>query len=176
MRQIRRKVAIELYRSLVGLMDSYDCVPRGIVSFIVHFPSVLLYCLWQPRRTAPKVGDNVTGTRDPRPGKRQCILVTATAFRSVSNMLPLYSAYILTRSCVHPYYSSVFSPVRTDPVWGRAQHGLVQPQGQTGPDHKQAVFDWTGLVWTSPFLLMVVIQIRYGSYQVTAKTVIRPYF
>jgi hypothetical protein len=70
----------------------------------------------------------------------------------------------------------VFSPVRTDPVWGRAQYGPVQPEGQTGPDHKQAVLDWTGLVWTSPFLLMVVIQIRYGSYQVTAKTVIRPYF
>jgi len=71
---------------------------------------------------------------------------------------------------------SVFSPVRTDPVWGRAQYGPVEPEGQTGPDHKQAVLDWTGLVWTSPFLLMVVIQIWYGSYQVTAKTAILPYF
>ena len=32
---IRRKVAIELYRSVVGLMDSYDCVCRMIVSFFV---------------------------------------------------------------------------------------------------------------------------------------------
>jgi hypothetical protein len=72
--------------------------------------------------------------------------------------------------------NAVFSPVWTDPVWGRAQYGPVQPEVQTGPDHTQAVLDWTGLVWTSPFLLMVVIQIRYGSYQVTAKTVICPYF
>jgi hypothetical protein len=34
-RQIRRKVAIELYRSVVGLMGSYDCVRRMIVSFFV---------------------------------------------------------------------------------------------------------------------------------------------
>jgi hypothetical protein len=80
------------------------------------------------------------------------------------------------RKAARPGPAPVFSPVRTDPVWGRAQYGPVQPEGQTGPDHKQAVLDWTGLVWTSPFLLMVVIQIRYGSYQVTAKTVIRPYF
>jgi len=75
----------------------------------------------------------------------------------------------------HTAGKTVFSPVRTDPVWGRAQYGPVKPERHTGPDHKQAVLDWTGLVWTSPFLLMVVIQIRYGSYQVTAKTVIRPY-
>jgi len=31
---------------------------------------------------------------------------------------------------------AVFSPVRTDPVWGRAQYGLVQPEGHTGPDHQ----------------------------------------
>jgi len=34
-RQIRRKVAIELYQSVVGLMRSYDCVHRMIVSFFV---------------------------------------------------------------------------------------------------------------------------------------------
>jgi len=32
---------------------------------------------------------------------------------------------------------AMIPPVRTDPVWGRAQSGL-------------AVLDWTGLVWTSP--------------------------
>jgi len=34
-RRIRRKVAIELYRSVVGRMGSYDCVRRVIVSFLV---------------------------------------------------------------------------------------------------------------------------------------------
>jgi len=34
-RRIRRKVAIELNRSVVGLMSSYDCVRRMIVSFFV---------------------------------------------------------------------------------------------------------------------------------------------
>jgi hypothetical protein len=33
--RIRRKVAIEQYRSVVGLMGSYDCVRRMIVSFFV---------------------------------------------------------------------------------------------------------------------------------------------
>jgi len=33
--RIRRKVAFELYRSVVGLMGSYDCVRRVIVSFLV---------------------------------------------------------------------------------------------------------------------------------------------
>jgi len=34
-RRIRRKVAIELYRSVVGLLSSYDCVHRMIVSLFV---------------------------------------------------------------------------------------------------------------------------------------------
>ena len=34
-RRIRRKVAIELCRSVVGLVGSYDCVRRMIVSFLV---------------------------------------------------------------------------------------------------------------------------------------------
>jgi len=33
--QIRRKVAMELYRSVLGLMGSYDCVSRMIVSLFV---------------------------------------------------------------------------------------------------------------------------------------------
>jgi len=47
--RIRRKVAIELYRSVVGLMGSYDCVRRMIVSFFVSlsFP-FLLYGLCSP--------------------------------------------------------------------------------------------------------------------------------
>jgi len=41
--RIRRKVAIELYRSVVGLMGSYNCVRRMIVSFFVSlsFPFLL---------------------------------------------------------------------------------------------------------------------------------------
>jgi len=56
---------------------------------------------------------------------------------------------------------TVFSPVQRDPVLGRARYSPVLPECQTGPDPKQEVLDWTGLVRTSPFLLMVVIQIRY---------------
>jgi len=48
-------------------------------------------------------------------------------------------------------------PVRTDPVWGRAQHGPVQPLGRTGPSPRLAVWDWTGLVWTSPHPLVISI-------------------
>jgi len=33
--QICRKIAIELYQSVVGLMGSYDCVHGMIVSFLV---------------------------------------------------------------------------------------------------------------------------------------------
>ena len=44
MHRIHRKVAIELYRSVVGLMGSYDCVRRVIVSFLVSlsFSSLIL--------------------------------------------------------------------------------------------------------------------------------------
>jgi hypothetical protein len=43
-RLIRRKAAFELYRSVVGLMGSYNCVPRMIVSFLVSlsFSSFIL--------------------------------------------------------------------------------------------------------------------------------------
>jgi len=58
-RLIRRKDAIQLNRSVVGLMSSYDCVHRMIVSFMFPFPSSFLYWLWQPRRSAPKERDNV---------------------------------------------------------------------------------------------------------------------
>jgi len=46
-------------------------------------------------------------------------------------------------------------PVRTDPVWGRAQYGPVQPLGRIGPSPRLAVLDWTGLVWTSPHTLAI---------------------
>jgi hypothetical protein len=43
-RRICQQVAIELYRSVVGLMGSYDCVRRIIVSFLVSlsFSSLIL--------------------------------------------------------------------------------------------------------------------------------------
>ena len=49
MHRIRRKVAIELYRSVLGLIGSYNCVHRMIDSFVVSlsFP-FLLYGLCSP--------------------------------------------------------------------------------------------------------------------------------
>jgi len=48
-RRIHRQVTIELYRSVVGLEGSYDCVRRMIVSFFVSlsFP-FLLYSVCSP--------------------------------------------------------------------------------------------------------------------------------
>jgi hypothetical protein len=50
----------------------------------------------------------------------------------------------------HPLVTAMITPVRTDPVWGRAQSGPILPEGRTGPGPRLAVLDWTGLVWTSP--------------------------
>jgi len=75
-RHIRRKVVIELYRSLVRLMGSYDRVHRMIVSFLFLFPSILIYWLWQPRRSAPEERDNVTARSHvtcPGPGNPHSI-------------------------------------------------------------------------------------------------------
>jgi len=60
MRWIRRKVAIGLYQSVVGLMGSYDCVRRMIVAFLFPFPFFRIYWLWQPRRSASKDRDDIT--------------------------------------------------------------------------------------------------------------------
>jgi len=46
-------------------------------------------------------------------------------------------------------------PVRTDPVRGRDQYGPVQSLGCTGPSPRLAVWDWTGLVWTSLHTLAI---------------------
>jgi hypothetical protein len=58
---------------------------------------------------------------------------------------------------------TMFSTVRADPVSGRDQYKPVQQRGQTELDHKLAVLHWSVLVETSPFLLMLLIQVRYGS-------------
>jgi hypothetical protein len=47
--------------------------------------------------------------------------------------------------------TAMIPPVRTDPVWGKAQSGPVPPEGRTGLGPRLAVLDWTGLVWTDPF-------------------------
>jgi len=55
----------ERYWSVVGLMGSYDCV-RGPVIWLLPFrvfPFLLLYGVMQPRRSAPKEGDNVMAWR-----------------------------------------------------------------------------------------------------------------
>jgi hypothetical protein len=51
---------------------------------------------------------------------------------------------------------AMIPPVRTDPVWGRAQSGPVPPEGRTGLSPRLAVLDWTGLVWTDPFTHIIV--------------------
>jgi len=63
----------ELYRSVVGLMGSYDCVRRMIVSFFVSLSFSSLVRFMQPRRSAPKERDNVTAARDPGPGNGHSI-------------------------------------------------------------------------------------------------------
>jgi len=45
---------------------------------------------------------------------------------------------------------TMIPPIRTDPVWCKAQPSPVQMEGWTGLDHRLPVLDWTGLVWTSP--------------------------
>jgi len=52
----------------VRLRTEDDCFIPRFLSFVS-----LIYWLWQPRRSAPREGDNVMATRDPRPGKRHCI-------------------------------------------------------------------------------------------------------
>ena len=48
------------------------------------------------------------------------------------------------------HYYPMIPPVRTDPDRGRAWSSPVSPEGRTRPGPRLAVFDWTGLVWTSP--------------------------
>ena len=72
-RRIRRKVAIERADQLWDLWVRTIAYVGWLFYSLIPFTSLLLYWRWQPRRSAPKEGDNVTATRDPRPGKRQCI-------------------------------------------------------------------------------------------------------
>jgi len=51
-RRIRRKVAIQQYRSVVGLMGSYDCVRRMIVHSLFPFPSLLFLLDFGPVQMA----------------------------------------------------------------------------------------------------------------------------
>jgi len=52
----------------VRLRTEDDCFIPCFLSFVS-----LIYWFWQPRRSGPREGDNVTATRDPRPGKRHYI-------------------------------------------------------------------------------------------------------
>jgi len=83
---IWRKVTFDMYGSVVQRVGSYDCVRQMVVWLlrIIPFNFFLLYCLWQPRRSAPMERDDIMVTRDPWQGRGQCILVAATALRSVS--------------------------------------------------------------------------------------------
>jgi len=82
--------------------------------------------------------------------------VNSSAIRSVLRSVQSSGLGVCNRVHAGAYsgaYSqagSMIPPVRTDPVWGRAQSGPVPPEGRTGPSPRLAVLDWTGLVWTSP--------------------------
>lgn len=43
-------------------------------------------------------------TRNPRPGKRNCLWVVTATLRLVLNLLPLYTPSILNHICVQSYY------------------------------------------------------------------------
>ena len=58
-------------------------------------------------------------------------------------------------------------PVQTIPVRGRAQSSPVKWEGRTGLIHRLAVLDWTGLVWTDPFM-HIIVTLLFG--QVLLKT------
>jgi hypothetical protein len=96
--RIRRKVTIELYQSVAGLMISYDYVRgRNVQCFLPFaFLSFSLERFMQPRRSAPKEGDNVTATRDC--GRVTAILYSrlTTSLRSLAIILPIH-LFTITR-------------------------------------------------------------------------------
>jgi hypothetical protein len=55
----------------------------------------------------------------------------------------------------HMHQRDMIPPVRMDPVGGRAQFSPGQPVGLTGPSPTLAVWDWMGLIWTSPHMLAI---------------------
>jgi len=98
-RRIHRKVTIELYRSVVGLMGSYNCVRRMIV-FILCFPfhSLSLIQFMQPRRSAPKERNNVKAARDP--GRVTAILYSRLAM-SLRSLAMILHKHLFTITRVH---------------------------------------------------------------------------
>jgi hypothetical protein len=95
-RRIRRMVAIELYHSVAGLMISYEYVRSRNEQCFLPFPFLFSYTVMQPRRSAPKEGDNVTATCDC--GRVTAILYSrlATRLRSLAIILPIH-LFTITR-------------------------------------------------------------------------------
>ena len=80
----------EWYRSVAGLMNSYQYVRGRKAQCFLPFPFLFSCTVMQPRRSAPKEGDNVTATRDC--GRVTAILYSrrATRLRSLAIILPIH--------------------------------------------------------------------------------------
>jgi len=79
----------ERYRSVAGLLSLYEYV-RGMIVQCFPFLSFSLIRFMQPRRSAPKEGDNVTAARNP--GWVTAVLYSqlATSLRSQAITLPIH--------------------------------------------------------------------------------------
>jgi len=92
--QICQKVAVVLYQSVAGLTISYEYVRGRNSQRFLPFPFLFPCTVTQPRRSAPKEGDNVMATCD-------CSRVTAilysrlaTRLKSLPMILPLHQCTI----------------------------------------------------------------------------------
>jgi len=115
-RRIRRKVAIELYQSVAGLMISYRYVRGRNARCFLPFPFLVSCTVMQPRRSAPKEGDNVTATRGC--GRVTAILYSrlATRLRSLAIILPIH-LYLLSlestfATVYHNYHTYAYKAER----------------------------------------------------------------
>jgi len=100
MRQIHRKVTIELYQSVAGLIISYEYVRGRNAKCFLSFPflSFSLVRVLQPRRSAPQERDNVTAARDC--GRVTAIIYSRLATRLRSLAIILY-IHLFTITRVH---------------------------------------------------------------------------
>jgi len=96
MHQMRRKVAIELYQSVAGRKISYECVRSRNAHCFLPFPFLFSCTVMHPRWSAPKVGDNVTVTRDC--GRVTVIVCSrlATRLSSLAIFIPIH-LFTITR-------------------------------------------------------------------------------
>jgi hypothetical protein len=88
------------YWSVVRFIGSYVCSYCTIVWLL---PFLLLYRFIQPRRSAPREGDNVIAqlhVKCPGPGNAHCIYSRlTTSLQSLAIMLPVYYSTIMASKC-----------------------------------------------------------------------------